>query len=102
MKKLLLALFLLVPLSAQAQQAKVVASCGTVPLTYPAGSTQYQTVDVNGNLCTNASSSGGPVTVKSGSYVSAGTQQNALAITTNTQLTVPSGTTCAQITVESA
>lgn len=40
--------------------------------------------------------------VKSGSYISAGAQQNALAVATNTQLTVPSGTTCAQITVEGA
>jgi hypothetical protein len=40
--------------------------------------------------------------IKSGSYVSAGTQQNALAVSTNTTLTVPSGTTCAEITVEGA
>jgi hypothetical protein len=51
MKKLLLALFLLLPAGAFAQEAKVVASCGTVPLALPAGSTQYATVDVNGNTC---------------------------------------------------
>lgn len=33
---------------------------------------------------------------------SAGTEQMALAITTNTQLTVPAGTICAYITVETA
>jgi hypothetical protein len=44
----------------------------------------------------------GTQSVKSGSYVSAGTQQNALAIGTNTQLTVPSGSVCAEITVEGA
>jgi len=34
--------------------------------------------------------------VKSGAYVSAGTGQFALAISTNTQLTVPTGTTCVE------
>jgi opacity protein-like surface antigen len=101
MKKFLLVLFMLLPIAANAQQAKVVQSCGTVPLTYPAGSTQYQTVDINGNLCTNAASSG-TTSVKSGSYVSAGTGQFALAIGTNTQLTVPTGSVCAEITVEGA
>lgn len=43
-----------------------------------------------------------PQLVKSGSYVSAGTGQFALAVTTNTQLTVPAGTTCVQFTVETA
>lgn len=44
----------------------------------------------------------GAVLTKSGTYVSAGASQFALAIGTNTQLTVPAGTTCAQITVETA
>ena len=35
-------------------------------------------------------------------YASSGTDQFALAISTNTQLTVPTATTCAQITVETA
>lgn len=39
---------------------------------------------------------------KSGNYVSAGSGQFALAIGTNTQLTVPAGASCAQITVETA
>lgn len=47
-------------------------------------------------------SSGGTLSVKSGSYVSAGTGQFALAVGTNTQLTVPTGSVCAEITVESA
>lgn len=38
----------------------------------------------------------------SGYYVSAGTGQFALAISTNTVLTVPAGTICAYITVETA
>lgn len=44
----------------------------------------------------------GAVLTKSGTYVSSGTDQFALAVATNTQLTVPVGTTCAQITVEGA
>ena len=43
-----------------------------------------------------------PVIGTSGPYLSAGTGQFALAITTNTQLTVPSGAICAYITVETA
>ena len=35
-------------------------------------------------------------------FVSSGTDQFGLTVTTNTQLTVPAGTTCAQITVETA
>jgi hypothetical protein len=42
------------------------------------------------------------LSVKSGSYVSAGTGQFALAVATNTQLTVPTGSVCAEITVEGA
>jgi hypothetical protein len=40
--------------------------------------------------------------IKSGSYQSSGTGQMGLAISTNTQLTVPGGTICAYITVETA
>ena len=48
-----------------------------------------------------AKAQAGPGTLtKSGTYVSAGPGQYALPVTTNTQLTVPSGTTCAYITVE--
>lgn len=36
---------------AVAQEAKVVQTCGTVPQSLPVGSTQYMTVDVNGNAC---------------------------------------------------
>jgi hypothetical protein len=59
--------------------------------------------------CLNAS--GHAVPVSSGqcangeqpkSFVSAGSQQNALAVGTNTQLTVPAGALCAEITVEGA
>jgi hypothetical protein len=42
----------------------------------------------------------GPTTqTKSGKYVSAGPGQYSLSVGTNTTLTVPSGTTCAYITV---
>jgi hypothetical protein len=87
MNKILLALFLLVPLSAQAQQAKVVASCGTVPLALPAGSTQYETIDVNGNLCTNASGGGGgggAVTIANGQDMAEGSTTDAPATTPTT------------------
>ncbi len=47
-------------------------------------------------------SSGTPIFSKSGTYASSGTDQFALAVGTNTQLTVPATTTCAQITVEGA
>ena len=40
--------------------------------------------------------------IKSGSYQSAGAGQYGLAISTNTTLTVPTGTICAYITVETA
>lgn len=39
---------------------------------------------------------------KSGSYESSGASQMGLTVGTNTTLTVPAGTTCAQITVETA
>lgn len=42
------------------------------------------------------------VTATQGTYVSAGAAQYALAIGTNTQLTVPANTKCAYITVEGA
>jgi hypothetical protein len=48
-----------------------------------------------------AQSPTGP-TVKSGVYISAGTSQYGLAVSTNTTLTVPAETTCAYITVEGA
>lgn len=47
-------------------------------------------------------SGGGSLLTKSGTYASSGTDQFALAVGTNTQLTVPATTTCAQITVEGA
>ena len=76
----------------------VVSSCGGQSLT--AGKTAFGTMDTTGKLCDGAS--GGVLSVKSGSYVSAGTGQFALAIATNTQLTVPAGSVCAEITVEGA
>lgn len=88
---------------AVAQESKVVQSCGTVPLPLAVGSTQYDTIDVNGNKCIGSpAGGGGAVTAKSGSYASAGTGQFALAVATNTQLAVPTGSICAQITVETA
>lgn len=71
-----------------------------------------------GNLCLNSSGqmvpmfsaagayqcagTGVPGTVKPASLISAGAQQNNLAISTNTQLTVPAGTIAAYVTVEGA
>lgn len=49
--RLFLVLLCLGVAPAFAQQAKVVTSCGTPPLALPAGSTQYATIDVNGNTC---------------------------------------------------
>lgn len=43
-----------------------------------------------------------PVTSRSHSYGSVGSNQMALAVSTNTQLTVPNGAVCAYITVEGA
>lgn len=51
---------------------------------------------------TIAGSGGGALLTKSGTYASSGTDQFALAVGTNTQLTVPATTTCAQITLEGA
>jgi hypothetical protein len=93
-------------------QARAVASCGVAGLTAGVFYPIFQ--DLTGTLCTAGGGSGGGgvvtqpnasllnATVKSGTYVSAGTDQFALAISTNTQLTVPSGSVCAQITVEGA
>ena len=75
---------------AQAQQVNVYCSTGSGFNTWqPASST---------NPCPVT----GTVTSTPHTWVSAGAQQNALAISTNTQLTVPAGTLCAQITVEVA
>lgn len=49
-----LAFALLLSAGAHAQEARVVASCGTLPAAYAAGSTQYPTVDANGKLCLNS------------------------------------------------
>jgi hypothetical protein len=83
---LLAALFALAPTQAYAQ-ASVILYCynGATP-----------------NITVPCPTSGGTALSKSGTYASSGTGQMALAISTNTQLTVPSGTTCAQITIESA
>jgi len=51
MKKLLLALLLLLPTVAHAQTARVVTTCGTLPQAYAAGATRDLTQDVNGNQC---------------------------------------------------
>lgn len=42
--------------SARAQDARVVATCGTLPQAYAAGSTQQPTVDMNGKLCLQSAS----------------------------------------------
>ncbi len=83
---------------AQAQQVNLFCQTGTGtgPSSWlPWSTTNPCPVSIGG-------SSGGTISVKSGSYVSAGTQQNALAVGTNTQLTVPTGSVCAEITVEGA
>lgn len=49
--RLLLVLVCLGCVPAVAQQAKVVQTCGVVPLPLAVGSTQYMTIDVNGNSC---------------------------------------------------
>lgn len=51
-----LAAALCLSFGAHAQEARVVASCGTLPAAYAAGSTQYPTVDVNGKLCLQSAS----------------------------------------------
>lgn len=99
LKVLAAGIFLFFPwVGAQAQQVNLY--CQTGSGTGPSSWLPWST----SNPCpiTIGGSSGGAVSVKSGSYVSAGAQQNALAIGTNTQLTVPSGSVCAEITVEGA
>lgn len=60
MKKLLVALFLLLPFAVPAKaDSLVVQTCGTLPLAYAPGATRLDTVDVNGNKCTNATGGGG-------------------------------------------
>lgn len=63
MKKLLLALLFCLPLPAMAQQASVVAACGTPPISLNLGSTQQLTMDQNGNLCVGAASATTPADV---------------------------------------
>lgn len=72
---------------------------GTGPVTSPPS---WLPVSATNPLPVTLGGSSGTVSVKSGSYVSAGAGQFALAIGTNTQLTVPAGSVCAQITVESS
>ena len=76
---------------------------------YPDSSNPAILIGSSVDKCLN--SSGQAVPVSSGqcangpqpkTYVSAGSSQFGLSVTTNTQLTVPSGATCAQITVEGA
>jgi hypothetical protein len=50
-------LFNLAP--ANAQDAMVVQSCGTLPIAYAVGAVRLPTVDVNGKLCLNSSGGGG-------------------------------------------
>lgn len=53
--RLLLTFLFLAPVSALAQGgARVVATCGTLPLAYSAGSNQPPTVDVNGVACSSS------------------------------------------------
>ncbi len=57
MKKLFVGLALaLFAWGAQAQDALVVTTCGTLPTPYTAGSSRLPTVDVNGKLCLSVSS----------------------------------------------
>lgn len=51
MKKAALALLLLVLTSVSSDAALVVATCGTVPVTYTPGQMRDITVDTNGNTC---------------------------------------------------
>lgn len=78
--------FLLSPSPAPAQVAVVVASCPTTRATpYPAGTQVLLTVDVNGNLCSTATSSGGgsAVTVADGADVAQGTTTDSACGTDN-------------------
>lgn len=88
--RLLLVMVCLAPFAhkAQAQESKVVQSCGTLPIQYPPGSTQYQVVDINGNLCTNVSSgsSGNGLVQKSPPSYTDGTNQ---PLTLNQQGALP-------------
>ncbi len=52
MKKIMLALALMLPLGTSADAAMVVTTCGTLPVAYPAGTTREWTVDTTGKLCT--------------------------------------------------
>lgn len=54
MRWLWVAFALLVSISAHAQDALVVTTCGTLPQAYNAGSTRLLTQDVNGKLCSSA------------------------------------------------
>ena len=101
MRRLFLSLAFLFSIGAAHAESLVVQSCGTLPKTYAPGSTRIDTVDVNGNKCGSVVG-GATISTKSGSYASAGAGQFALAISTNTQLTVPTGSVCAEITVEGA
>jgi hypothetical protein len=95
MKKILLALFLLlIPVAAQAQQAKVVASCGTLPLSYPAGSTQYDTVDVNGNTCIS-----GSISASTSGFAPANTGSPISVTTGGVTGTLPSGAVVAAFNI---
>lgn len=54
MKRLLIvatAFFLAAQARADNVEALVVATCGTVPVTYAVGSTRQVTVDTNGQVC---------------------------------------------------
>jgi hypothetical protein len=56
MKKLLVALFLLLPFAVPAKaDSLVVQTCGTLPLAYAPGATRFDTVDINGNKCISGS-----------------------------------------------
>ena len=58
MKKLLLGLFLLLPIAASLPakaQSLVVQTCGTLPKAYAPGATRDDTVDINGNKCISGS-----------------------------------------------
>lgn len=60
MRHLLAALFLVASFGiAAAQDALVVAVCGTLPLAYSPGATRLLTVDVNGKLCNNGAAPSG-------------------------------------------
>lgn len=52
MKKLLLILTLLLCAAVPSNAALVVATCGTVPITYTAGQVRQITVDTTGKICT--------------------------------------------------